>query len=85
MYSAKYGQGAIFKRMLSRHDVSRMSFYNACSWLKAMKAVSREVFNEAHDRNLIYSISLYWLHFLAFFEYTKEQRIQFQAIVFEDS
>ena len=86
MYSTKYGQGAIFKRMLSRHDVSRMSFDNSCSWLKTMKAVSREVFNEEQDnKKLINSISLYWLHFLAFFEYTTEQRTQFQAILFEDS
>ena len=50
-----------------------------------MKDVSREVFDEAQDKDLITSISLYWLHFLAFFEYTTEERINFQAILFEDS
>ena len=85
MYSTKHGQGTIFKRMLSRHDVSRMSLDNACSWLKIMKDVSREVFDDAQDKDLITSISLYWLHFLAFFEYTTEERIHFQAILFEDS
>ena len=82
-YSSKYGKTSVFKRMLSRHDKSRMSFDNACIWLTHMKEVIMKIYDEDKDKDLINNLSAYWLHFFAFFEYSPVERHHFQRILFE--
>ena len=86
LYSIKHGEGTIFKRMLSRHSKPRMTFDNACIWLKHMKLATLETFgcSKSEKTDLIVSLFAYWLHFLAFFQYSSKQRQIFQYILFEN-
>ena len=81
-YTTKHGDGTIFKRMLARHSKSRMSFDNACIWLKHMKLATVEIFEDDHD--FIVGVFTYWLHFLAFFQYNSKERQTFQSILFDN-
>ena len=85
-YTSKHGEGTIFKRMLARHSKSRMTFDNACIWLKHMKIATLEIFDDKNPeyRDLVISVFTYWLHFLAFFQYNSKERQTFQFILFEN-
>jgi len=81
LYTELFNENSLLTRMLSLHSRNRMVYENAVSWLGVMKAAVDEEF-AADDPKIIESLSLYWLHFFAFFPYEEEQRAEFRRILF---
>ena len=74
LYSAKYGNNALFKRMISKHPQWMMSLSNALCWIRNMNRAMDAVIT---DDALKCSLKLYWGHFFAFFEFSPIERSTF--------
>lgn len=81
-YTNQFGPKSLLRgRMLPLHSPRRMTFEHTMSWLQIMKAAVNEEFDNEQD--IQKTLSLYWLHFLAFFPYEEDERATFRKILFE--
>ena len=76
------GEQHYLPRTMAQHTKRMMTLEHTITWLTLMnQAVHEEFSNDDEDAKLVRALSLYWLHFLAMFSYTDDERRQFRKLV----